>query len=271
MTSLLHNRQTYSHIVGRFQVLPFRVAQILFFDVSEQLRVEGSKVAGDKRISPVFILVDNFEGVGPRVADCSSDTQEVSVDEPCVGHSEEGVVQFEDLPADEFIISIDNNKNVIRFAELEGCPSQVMHGPHLLLVPYDSVAFGRDLSLFLEVLLNLNSSLISGSIIDEDNMVVGVLLLQDGFDVLDVPVVFDVVVGGYHDAERQLLELAYRVFSLVVLSFLVCEEIVGVVEVFEVDPADGLRLLCDCYSGDDLGRGWFWRSLLLLLLIFFMV
>lgn len=61
---------------------------------------------------------------------------------------------------------------------------------------------------------------ILGGVVYEHNPVVGVVLLQDGVDVVDVPVVLGVVVAGDDDAEGQLRVLRYVVLLLVVLALL---------------------------------------------------
>ena len=57
--------------------------------------------------------------------------------------------------------------------------------------------------------LDLVSSAVSGSIVNEDNMIVSIVLHEDRLDLVDVPVALRVVVAWNDNAERKLLVLAY--------------------------------------------------------------
>lgn len=59
---------------------------------------------------------------------------------------------------------------------------------------------------------------VSGGVLDDDNMIVGIVLLHNGIDVAPVPALELVVIGGHHNAEWQLLlVLPYLVQFVVVL------------------------------------------------------
>lgn len=128
-------------------------------------------------------------------------------------------------------------------------------------------------------------------------MEIGIILHDDGFHVLEMPSVLDVVVAWDYDAEGKFIVLAYLILFLVVLA-LFLGEFRGVSEVlvFLLEPSHGsvglgtgntgnwphlLRALCGFMSQRmslrcgrlQLSKGLLWllnrfRSLLLRLLLF---
>lgn len=59
---LLKDGKANGHIIGSFQVLSIRISEVFLFNVSEELSVKGSKMASDKRILSVAVLL--FDAVG---------------------------------------------------------------------------------------------------------------------------------------------------------------------------------------------------------------
>lgn len=76
-----------------------------------------------------------------------------------------------------------------------------MHGLHLFLIADDLVVVLRDGGLVEEVLGDELAGAVGGAVIDDHDVVVGVVLHDDGADVAEVPALGLVVVGGHHDAE----------------------------------------------------------------------
>lgn len=132
---------------------------------------------------------------------------------------EDGVVEFEHLSSDKFIVAVDNQKNLIGPAELLGCPSQIGHCS-LLLSILDHVEFLSGEALLFDKFFHFIPCAISGGVIDEYYVEVGVFLHDDGLYVLDVEIVVHVVVAWHHDAKWQLFVLADLVFLFIVVFLL---------------------------------------------------
>ena len=126
---------------------------------------------------------------------------------------------LEDLLANEFVVAVDNNKDLVGFAELMGSPLNVGHGHVAFLVDDDREFLRRDVPL-LDVVPHVGAGSVFGGIVDEDDAVVVVVLLQDRLQVVSVAAVLHVVVAGNHHADRQLLVLRYRVMLLIIGFFL---------------------------------------------------
>jgi len=107
---------------------------------------------------------------------------------------------------------------------VHGSHPKVRHGPFLLLVFYDDIFFRRKDSLVVpEVLIDLVTCSIRAGIVDEDNVVVSVFLHENRSDILDVPLILDVIVTGNHHTDGKLFVLTYIVLLLVVLSLLLSQ------------------------------------------------
>ena len=114
----------------------------------------------------------------------------------------DSIIEFEDLSSDELVVSIDDHEDVLGSTVFFGSPAEVRHGSLLLLVAKDDVARGRDFSLLLQKHLDIGSGAVSAGVVDEDQMIVTVVLHNDGLHVLNVKFIFGVVVAGNHNAER---------------------------------------------------------------------
>ena len=88
----------------------------------------------------------------------------------------------------------------------------------MLCISYDQISLRWDLSLLFEEALNLISSAIGGSVIDKDNVIIGIVLHEDRFDVLDVSLVFGIIKSWDNNTKRELVILTHRVFLLIVIS-----------------------------------------------------
>lgn len=81
---LLEDGKANGHVIGCFQVLSICVSEVFLSNVSEELSVKGAKVARDKGILSVTVLM--FDAVGyqarePYIILCG---KEVAIDEPRV-------------------------------------------------------------------------------------------------------------------------------------------------------------------------------------------
>ena len=90
----LKNGYADSYIICRFQILSCVVFKVIFANIDEKLGVEGSQVAGYKRIRSVFIAGYGGLRERSRVSDSPSDTQEIAVDEPSLVLLEDGIEKF---------------------------------------------------------------------------------------------------------------------------------------------------------------------------------
>jgi hypothetical protein len=98
--------------------------------------------------------------------------------------------------------------------------TQVWHGSHLMRIIDQLESLSRQLGLILHEKANLLPRAISGGIIDEYYMVVGVVLHEYAAHIFEMTLLGHIVVAGHHHAEGQFLELANIVFLLVVSPLL---------------------------------------------------
>lgn len=82
-------------------------------------------------------------------------------------------------------------------------------------------SLSRHFRLILHEKANLFPRAISGCIINEDYMVIGVILHEYAAHVLEMPLLGHIVVTGHHHTERKLLVVANIVFLLVVIALLI--------------------------------------------------
>ena len=102
--------------------------------------------------------------------------------------------------------------------------SQIAHRSHLLLISDEDVLAGREFGLSLKEGLDEFSGLILRCIVDDDDMVIGVILHDDGFHVLEVPSLVSIVEGGNNNAKGKFRILIDIVFGLIIfpLFFTYC-------------------------------------------------
>lgn len=176
-------------------------------------------MADDESRLPVKVLRLCALAVGSRESNGAPRSDKVGIDDPALFFLEEGIEGLEDLLADQFIITVHRQVYLIRFAELVGCVVQIRHRHDLLLIASYCQLFLRD-EVGLGVFLNLFAGVVSGPVVNKKDAVVGVVLLQDGADILEVSILGHVVVAGHHHTKGQLLILRYFIFVFVVLFLL---------------------------------------------------
>ena len=131
----------------------------------------------NKRIVTICVALDGTFRKRSRISHIRISThQEVRVHKPSIFFLERSTEQLQYLSSEQLIVSIHYQEHFLRFAELQSCPSQVVHSPHLLLVSFDVVPLFRNLGLTFEELLNEVSCFISGGIIEDNDVEVGVVL-----------------------------------------------------------------------------------------------
>ena len=119
-----------------------------------------------------------------------------------------GIKVREGLPADQLIIAIDQNLDLIHFAEAESGMDNVVSGKLVFLIA-DVLYFGP---FILHELHRGFQVAIIGVVVNKYNVVVPVVLLEDRLHDFLVTVVLDVVVTHYRYAHWQLLVGARRSF-----------------------------------------------------------
>jgi hypothetical protein len=74
-----------------------------------------------------------------------------------------------------------------------------VEGPHSLLVLDDLNLLGH--RVFLNEPFDFFEVLVGGGVVDDDHFVVGVVLVDDGAEIVFVPKILDIVDGGHTDAK----------------------------------------------------------------------
>lgn len=123
------------------------------------------------------------------------------------------------LPADELVISVDNDKYLMGLALFIGGPVDVGHGHSPILVDNNFQLLLRDLML-CRILLNNCSSAIIRSIVNKHDMIVRVVLLQNRVHVISYSITGIVVETGHNNTERLFRILRYIIFLLIILLLL---------------------------------------------------
>jgi hypothetical protein len=143
----LENGDADCHVVGSLQIGTVIVFEVFFFDIEEELSIEGPQVTGHERISAILVVLYGGGGEGARVADRVSDVQEICVDKPGLLLLEDSVEEFEHLPTQHFVVPVSDQEDVLRLAVFLRSHPQVGHRSLLLRVSDDGVAGGRHPSL----------------------------------------------------------------------------------------------------------------------------
>ena len=225
----LKDWQTYRHIVCCSQIISIIVFQILLLNVEKKLSVERPQVTYEERMITVVVCLDSLFGVWTGLSLSSILNQKVCVNEPCFLLLKRWVEKFENLPSKQLIISIHSQKYLFGLAEFLCRHSDVGQCSLLFLIFNNSETLGGNFSLICnQKFLDLLSRSIGAGIVNEDNVVVLVLLHENWVDVELVPISFCVVVTGHHNAERELIVLAYFILLLIVGALFICKWWAGI-------------------------------------------
>lgn len=123
------------------------------------------------------------------------------------------------LLAHNFIIAINNHEYFIRLAKLFGCPINIRHSHRSFLVDHNFQLSFRNL-MIIHILLQFLCSTIVRSIIDKNNMIVGVILLQNRVNVMFVTIHRYVIIAWDYNAECLLFKLGNIIFLFVICFLL---------------------------------------------------
>lgn len=167
---------------------------------------------------PVVVLGDDLRPEAAGVPDGAGTGDEVTVHEPAASSLEDRIVDPQHLPAHQLIIPIHHQKYLPVPTALPCRPPKTPHRPLPLLIPlHPDPAPHPHLP---HILLQQSPSAIRTAIINHHHMIVPILLLQDGVQVVFVSVRGLVVVGGYYDAEGELLWVVVGGVVLLVVELL---------------------------------------------------
>jgi hypothetical protein len=129
---------------------------------------------------------------------------------------EDCIEKLKDLPAQQLVVTIDDEEDLFGPAVVVGSSPEVRHRPTLHCIPNDLVFIGWNLGLRFKVTFDEFPGIVFRGVVDDDNVVVGVVLHGNGLDIVEVSVASSVVVGGDDYAEGQFL-----IFSDLISLFIV--------------------------------------------------
>ena len=182
-------------------------------------------MAGYEMIACVSISLHYLLRQFSRVPCKSIPKNEIGVQKPNIFILEHTIIQFENLPAQQLVIPIHNQKNLLTHTKLLSRMSQIMQSPLPLLIPLHLNATPRQFILLPQILLNKRPSSIGRSIVDNHNMVVGVVLHGYRPDVSEISVLVVVVVGGDYHTKWEFVFEVEVVFVLVVFGLHLCQSL----------------------------------------------
>lgn len=192
----------------------------------EQIGHHGPEVAVRVGVSSVGDRLNDVKRVLFRYADTERGIGVVAIvaDEIRIKNVKliflvEGVVKFENLSADEFVIPINDKSHLVEIAVfVSGIVNVFQSSSAHLVSQQDKLVLGN-LSP-VQVLGYLVARAVGGGVVDDDHPVVRVLLLEEGLDVPGVSVVLVIVVGGSHHAGMQLILIITSIELLLVVLLL---------------------------------------------------
>jgi hypothetical protein len=132
------------------------------------------------------------------------------------------IKKFENLFANKLVITINDHKNLIGLTKLMGSSVDIGYCHCSLLIDNDFHLFFRYL-MILNILFYFLCSAIIWGIINVNDVIIWVLLLEDGIKVMFVSFFFNVVKTWYDNTKRLFFIERYLIFCLVIISFLICQ------------------------------------------------
>lgn len=131
------------------------------------------------------------------------------------------VVEPKNLSSNKLVVPVYNESDLVVVAVLVSCVVDIFEGsPADLVFEEDKLVFGETSPL--EMLSNAVCSTVLGGVIDDDDPIVGVVLLSKRIYVPGVAIVLVVHVGGGNDTGMDLVGiLVYSmIFAIVLFLFL---------------------------------------------------
>jgi len=166
----------------------------------------------------VCISLDNVSTIGSWISYGASKRHKISVSNPNLMSLEHIIKQLQHLPTKQLIISINNHKDLIRLTILLGRLIQIRHCHSPLLVNNNFKFIFWNL-MVPSIDPHPLTSLIFRSIINKNNMIITIVLHQNGIHVMDVTILCCIVKTWDDDTKRELF-IFWKFVLLFVVGFL---------------------------------------------------
>lgn len=175
---------TNGNIVGSPKILSIIIFQVFLFDIPEELGVKCSEVGSHKRELSIAIGLYDMIFEWSRETDIADKGYKIAVDKPTIMCLKLAIKQFKYLPAHEHIVAVDNHVDLVWLAVGQCGFPEIGHGSALLLIMIDiDMQQYASLLVLVQQLLDIGvdepRGVVSGCVIDDHNMVVGIVLLHD--------------------------------------------------------------------------------------------
>ena len=204
----LHQREHKGHIICNSEEGAFLVLQVFGVDLIDQLSSEGAELTEfleDITIMlPFLLFIGVFDG---KSLPCSLRLQEpvkVGVDDARLLALVDPVEDLQHVPADELIVAVECEDDGVLSAVVDRGQVDVLEGsgaPRVFDVGVELLVDGVEAE---EAAVEW-VAIVGGSIVHNNHPVVGVVLREDGVEVVLDAEVGVVVETGHHDAHWQLL------------------------------------------------------------------
>ena len=134
----------------------------------------------DEGIRSEFVQSHGLFGERTRIANWKTNTQKVRIDKPSLLFLEDSIEKFQNLPSKKLVISINNQKDILRPTKLFSSSSNIGHSSFLLLISNNDISRCiYSILIVFEETLNISSSCIITGIINENNMIICIVLHQN--------------------------------------------------------------------------------------------
>lgn len=153
-----------------------------------------------------------------RITYASSRCNKISIGNPDIISWKYLIKVFKNLSANKLIITINNDKNFIRFAMLLRYFIQIRHSHTPFGIDDNFQFLFRDMFLF-GPFLHFRPSLIFGSVINKYYMIIIVFLLQNRFHIFYVSLVYNILIAWNHNTDGHLLIFWYLIFLFKISPF----------------------------------------------------
>lgn len=114
------------HVSSRREKVAVFILEIFVFNVEEELSVVSSKMADCKAIISILIFLDDIGVIWPGVAHFADGAKEVRIHEPNSFFLEDSVEQLEHLLAQELVVPIHYDQDLLRFTEFSSCFTNII-------------------------------------------------------------------------------------------------------------------------------------------------
>jgi hypothetical protein len=152
----------------------------------------------------------------PWVTYWASGSQKIRIHYPYFFLLKNSIKMFENLSSDQFVISVDNNEQFLRFTIFICCHSQIRHSHSSFFISYESKLWFINVLLF-EVFFHVRSSSIIARIINKNYVVILIVLLENWIHIMKMSIILSIVICWNDHTNRYLLICTNFVFFFVVV------------------------------------------------------